>query len=259
MRKNVYKIWIYSVMICISASFVHAANVYLSPETDQLISNCANNIDIMIDPQWEEIFGASVNMTYDWKYIEVDWFYLNDKLNLPFDIKITQNNDSWNIQSAALSLLRDKKFKQIWFTGLVKYATLVIKNKEPIDTTEINFLFSGQWITTDDMDVFRLKDAKDVLANVEWKTFKFIQWECLHTSPDGMDQFASGYDFRAQLNKNLQNIENAQKIYPFKMFFVQYWSYILMVLLLLVLLRIIYKKWMLKNIRLLKNKGNKNA
>lgn len=259
MFKNFYKICVYSLMIFISTSFVGAANIYLTSPTDTLTTNCPNNIDIMIDTQSEEIFWASVHMTYDWKNIEIVWFYLNDQLNLPLEAKIAQDGDLWDIQSAALSLVRNQDFQHIWFTWLVKYATLVVQNKEPITSTEFNFLFSWEGITIDNMDVFRLKDAQDILMSVQWKTFNFTTWECLHTAPAGIDQMADGYDFRAQLNNNMQKIENMQKTYSFKHLFLQYRSYLLMILLILALLWIMYKKWLLADIKFLKHKGNQNA
>lgn len=258
MLNKIYKKLILSFVIVLCLSFVDSAKVYLSAETENLVSNCANNIDIMIDTNWEEIFGASINMVYDRKNIQIDWFFLNEDFNLPLDVEIKEYDDFANIKSATLSLIKNSDFKQTWFSGLVKFATIVLKNKEPIENTKIDFLFSGNGITTDNMDVFRLWDARDILKEVEWKTFNFVQWECLHTSPDGTNQMDENYDFRADLDKNLKNISSLEKMYPYKKMIQQYWSYALILILIIILIIVMYKRWIFKNIIVLKNKENKN-
>lgn len=258
MLNKIYKKLILCLMFVICVSFADSARVYLSSETEKLISNCSNNVDIMIDTQWEDIFWASINMIYDRKNIQIDWFYLNDAFNLPLDIEVHEYKDFANIKSATLSLIRNDNFQQIWFSGLVKFATIVLKNKEPIESTRIEFLFSGYWVSTDNMDVFRLWDAKDVLKTVEMKKFNFEQWNCLHNSPDGVNQLDQNYDFQMHLNKNLKNIANLEKMYPYKKIFLQYWSYILIFILIIVLFIIMYKKWIFKNNKNLKNNEEKN-
>ena len=258
MLNKIYRKLILSFMFILCLSFVDSARIYLSSETDNLISNCNNNVDIIINTQWEEIFWASVNMIYDRKNIQIEWFYLNEEFNLPLDVEINEYTDFANIKSATLSLIRNSDFQQVWFSGLVKFATIVLKNKEPIESTRIEFLFSGNGITTDNMDVFRLWDAKDILKEVEWKVFNFVQWECLHTAPDGINQIDENYDFRTHLDKNLKNISNLEKLYPYKMMILKYWSYMIIFILIIILFIIMYKKWMFENIAFLKNKENKN-
>jgi len=242
-------------------SFSKAANIYFVPETWNLISNCENNLDIMIDTQWQDIFWASTNIQYDRKNIEIDWFYINEKFNLPRDVEI---NWLWNIKSAALSMIRGLNYRQTWFTGVIKYATLVIKNKEPIVDTQIDFLFSWQGDTTDNMDVFKLWDAKDILESVRWWVFKFVNGECLHQSPDGINQMDTNYDYQKHINGNLDNIAKLEK----KMLdrqriqkFIETGSYLLILLLIIILIIIMYKKWFFKNINLniFKNKNRENV
>ncbi len=257
--KKFYSIIVLFLMICMFASFVDAAKIYLVSESDVLTSNCENNIDIMIDTQGEEIFWASINMSYDRKNIEIIWLYLNEDFNLPLANKITKDGELWNIQSAELSLIRDASFDQIWFIGLVKYGTLVIKNKEPINSTSFDFLFDGAWSSLDNMDVFRLWDANDILDIVEWKTFDFVDGLCLHEAPSGGNQMDDSYDFQANLDKNLQNIVNIEQKHIYKMYFEKYGIYGVMLLLLLLLIYLMYKKWIIKNKKLLADKENKNV
>lgn len=253
-------IWL--LYICLTGiSFSTAANIYLVPETENLVSNCDNNIDIMIDTQWQEIFWASSNMQYDRKNIEINGFYINEIFNLPMD---TQIDWLWNIKSAALSMIRDSKFKQTWFSGIVKYATLVIKNKEPITETQIDFLFSWQWNRTDNMDIFKLGDAQDILQSVTWWTFTFIDGQCIHQAPEGINQTDPNYNYQNHINGNIENISKLEKQMLYKQRIqnnIQILSYILMILLLIILIIIMYRKWLLENIHLniLKNKKNENA
>lgn len=258
MLNKIYKTLVLSCVLLIAISFVGATKIYLSSNEDKLISNCPTNIDIMIDSKWQEFFGASVNMSYDRKNIQIDWFYLNDEFNLPLDVDINEYDDFANIKGAALSLIRNPEFKQIWFSGVVRFATMVVKNKELINSTKIDFLFSGNGITTDNMDVFRLWDAKDILKEVEWKTFEFIDGECLHTAPDGLNQLDDNYNFKSNLDKNLKSISNLEKMYPYKKFVLQYRTHGIILILIAILVLTMYKKWMLSDIRILKNKGNKN-
>lgn len=250
-------IWLFGVYM--SVSFSSASKIYLVSETDSLISNCENNIDIMIDTQWEEIFGASINMSYDRKNIEIVWLYLNDDFNLPLANKITKDDELWNIQSAELSLIRDSDFNQKWFVGLVKYGTLVIKNKEPISITSFDFLFDSVWSTVDNVDVFRLWDARDILTNAEWGTFDFVDGVCLHEAPSGGNQMDENYDLQSNLDKNLQNIAMVENVHKYKLFFMDYGVYGLMLLLALLLIYIMRKKWIIKNKKLLADKENKNV
>ena len=257
MLNHISRLFIVSFIAFIAISFTHGANIYLQPEQDTLISNCPNNIDIMIDTQWAEIFWAWINMMYDWKNIEIVWFYLNEDLNIP--LNLPKSTDMWNFKNTALSIIRDDNFHHVGFTWLFKYATLVIKNRSELSDTRIDFLFSWQGSTIDNMDVFRIEDARDILSNVEWKTFVFSSWTCSHLAPNGIDQMNNTYDINEQLYKNLQNIANLEKMYWYKAFFLRYWSYMLLILLLLLATWIMYKKWMLKDIKLLKHKQNQNA
>jgi hypothetical protein len=224
-----------------------------------LLSNCENNIDIMIDTQWESIFGAAISMSYDRKNIEIVWLYLNDDFNLPLATKIRKIGDIWMIESAELSLIRDVDFQQIWFNWLVKYATLVIKNKEPISTTKFEFLFDRAWSTTDNMDVFRLWDARDILVSARWWSFDFWDGTCNHEAPSGDNQIDDTYDFQSNLDNNLKNISRVETVHKYKIFFVNYGVYGLMFILLFVLIYIMYKKWIIKNKKLLADKENKNV
>ncbi len=257
MLNRIYKNLILSFVIIVWLSFADSAKVYLSGETENLILNCANNIDIMIDSQWDEIYWVVTNLSYDWKNIEIVWFYPNEKFNLPAYSFVKEYDDFAIIENSLLSLLRNDDFDHIWFTWLVKVATLVIKNKSNVENTEIDIVKDGK-IFREKMKVFRLWDAKDVLKEVESKTFNFVQGECLHTSPDGTNQMDPNYDFRAHLDKNLKAISNLEKMYPYKKMFLKYWSYGLIVILIVVLFVVMYKRWMFKNIRVLKNKENKN-
>jgi len=208
------KTHLFLLCICLACvSFSRSANIYLVPESENLISNCDNNIDIMIDTDWEAIFWAATTMQYDWKNIQIDGFYINEALNLPMDVEI---DGLWKIKSAALSMIKDINDKQTWFSGSVKYATLVIKNKEPITATQIDFLFSWQKDTTDNMDVFRLSDAQDVLMSVRWWTFPFINGQCLHQSPEGINQMDANYDYQSHINGNLENIAKLEKQMVYK-------------------------------------------
>lgn len=257
--KKFYSIIVLLLWIYMFVSFSNGAKIYLESDNNQLISNCENNIDIMIDTEWEEVFGASVNMSYDRENIEILWFYLNDDFNLPLAINMSQDNGIWNIKSSELSLLRDINFNQKWFSDIVKYWTFVIKNKEPISSTEFEFLFDGLWSSLDNMDVFRLWDAVDVLSNVEWKTFNFVDWVCNHEAPNGSNQIDGNYNFQASLDKNLKNIEMLERRHTYKIFFEDYWVYGLMLLLLLLLMYVMRKKWVFKNKKILADKENKNV
>jgi len=252
-------IWLFACLVFVS--FSSAANVYFVPETENLLSNCENNIDIMIDPQWQEIFWASVNIQYDRKNIELLWFYVNDAFNLPLDI---QKDDLWSIKSSLLSLIRGNNFEPVWFTGIVKYGTLVIKNKEPITQTQINFLFSWQGNPSDNINVFRLGDAADILTSVQTWNFTFVDGQCLHQSPEGINQTDASYNYQDHIKGNLQNITGLEKQRKYKQRIqnnINIVSYIFIILLIIVLIVIMYKKWLLKDIHLgiLKNKKNENA
>ena len=256
------KTHLFLLCICLACvSFSWAAKIYLAPESEHLISNCDNNIDIMIDTQWEDIFWAATTMQYDWKNIQIDGFYINEAFNLPRNVEI---DGLWNIKSAALSMIKDANDKQTWFSGSVKYATLVIKNKEPITTTQINFLFSWQGNTTDNMDVFRLSDAQDVLTSVTWGIFSFVDGQCLHQSPEGINQTDPNYDYQSHINGNLANIAKLEKQMVYKQRIknnINIISYVLIFLLIIILILIMWKKWLLNDIHLpiLKNKKNENA
>ena len=261
MLRKFQKILIWLGMCLIFISFSKAANIYMVPESQNLIKNCDNNIDIMIDTKWEEIFWASTNMQYDRKNIEIVWFYLNDSFNLPMNI---ENDWLGHIKSAALSMIRDSTFKQTWFTGVIKYATLVIKNKEPITGTTIDLLFSWQKDRTDNMDVFRLWDAQDILMSVQSWSFNFVDGQCLHQAPQGINQMDANYNYQDHINGNLQNITKLEK----QMLYIQWIqknihiiSYTLIIILLIILIIIMYKRWFLWNIPLsiLKNKKDENA
>lgn len=256
--KKFYSIIVLLLWMYMFVSFSNGAKIYFESD-NQLTLNCENNIDIMIDTEWEEIFGASVNILYDRNNIEILWFYLNDDFNLPLAIKISQNNGVWNIKSSELSLLRDINLKQTGFSGIVKYGTFVIKNKEPIVNTKFEFLFDVLWSSLDNMDVFRLWDASDILSTVESKIFNFVNWECHHQSPNGKDQISDDYDFQSILDKNLKNIEMLEKVHSYKIFFEDYWVYGLMLLLLLLLFYLMHKKWLFKNRKILADKENKNV
>jgi len=259
---RIIKTHLFLLCICLAcASFSRAANIYLVPEAENLISNCDNNIDIMIDSEWESIFWASTTMQYDWKNIQIDWFYINEAFNLPRNVEI---DGLWKIKSAALSLIRDTNYKQTWFSGSIKYATLVIKNKEPITTTQIDFLFSWQGNTRDNMDVFRLKDAQDILMSVNWWIFSFVDGQCLHQSPDGINQMDPNYDYQSHINGNLENIAKLEKQMAYKQRIknnINIISYVLIFLLIIILIIIMWKKWLLENLHLpiLKNKKNEHA
>lgn len=261
MLKRIWMLLIWLFVCLIFAAFSSAAQIYLVPETENLLSNCENNIDIMIDSRWQEIFWASVNMQYDWKKIELVWFYVNNIFNLPLNV---EKDNLWSIKSSLLSLIRGDDFRQIWFTGIIKYGTLVIKNKEPITETEIDFLFSWQGNTLDNMNVFKLGNAQDILESVQpWK-FTFINGQCLHQAPEGINQTDTNYNYQDHINGNLKNIANLEKQMKYKQWFqnnIDMVSYILIILLIIVLMVVMYKKWLLKDIHLniLKSKKNENA
>lgn len=248
--------------ICIIyISFSTAANIYFAPETENLVKNCQNNIDILVDTQGDEIFGVSTNIQYDRKNIQIDGFYINPYFNLPLD---TQYDWLGNIKSAALSMIRWVDFKQTWFTGVVKFATLVLTNREPITETTIDFLFSWQKNRTDSMDVFRIGDAQDVLQSVAWWTFTFVDGQCLHQAPNGINQLDPNYDYTSHIGWNIESIAKLEKRMHYQQRIqnnIQILSYILMILLLIVSIFIMYKKWLLENIHLhiLKHKKQKNA
>lgn len=242
-------------------SFSSAANIYIVSESDNLIKNCQNNIDILVDTQWEEIFWISTNILYDRKNIQIDGFYINDLFNLPLDI---QNNWIGNIKSAALSMIRWSEFKQTGFSGIVKFATLVITNKEPINDTKIDFLFSWKNNRTDNMDVFRVSDAQDILQSATWWVFTFVDGKCLHEAPSWVNQLDMNYDYKTHIGANIENITKLEKQMHYQQRIqknIQILSYILVILLLIILIIIMYKKWLLENIHLniLKNKKNENA
>ncbi len=262
MLKKIQKTLIWLLYIClVYASFSIAANIYLIPESENLVTNCENNIDVMIDTQSESIFWASTTMQYDYKNIEIAGFYINDIFNLPMNIEI-----DWlgSIKSAALSMIRWEDLKQTWFTGIVKYATLVIKNKEPIKQTQIDFLFSWQGNKVDNMDVFRLWDAQDILQSVTWWTFTFVDGQCLHESPIWINQVDPNYDYTSHIGANIESIAKLEKHMRYQQRIqnnIQILSYILILLLLIALIIIMYKKWLLENIHLhiLKHKKQENA
>lgn len=237
------------LMIWCFMSYSFAASIYFVPKSEPMIHNCPNIVDIMIDTEWEDIFWASTHIIYPRKDVEIIGFYLNDIFNLPMNIEITEHNGTGILKSAALSLRRNpSSYKQIGFSWLVRYATMVIKNKEHATEVPFTFLFEGPWVSTDTMDVFKLWNARDILTSASWSLFTFVDGECLSGTLMGIDQLDPDYDYRAHLAANLKALENMDKRFMFMqrlrniLAYRSYWTIALLIILLLI---IMYKKWYL--------------
>ncbi len=246
MKKTFVSI-ILSGLVFLLRWYTHAATMYLSWWNS--IRNCPTPIDIMIDSSDESFFWASAVLTYPWKDIEIVWFYLNTDFNLPMNVSFNEQDDgTGTLTTAALSMIRDQYTnKQIWFSWLVRYATLLIKNKEPwLSSSSLRFVFTTWWSTTDAMDVFRLWDATDILTSVSWLDLVFNEWFCPSFDIVWINQLDDTYDYQKHLSANLAAINQVEKLFPFKKFLrnaLSYRSYRVIILLVITLFIIMYKKW----------------
>lgn len=190
--------------VFIAASVTQAARLYLSPNGGDIISDCPNSIDVMIDTEGEDIYGAAVNLVYDKDNVQIVSFYPNEVFNLPLKPKYGENNFS----TALLSVVRDENGEAVKYNWDIKYATLIIKNKEPIDSTTLDFVFNEEWDTMDESDVWRYEDAQDVLVQPEAVTFNFVQGECSEVKVEWEDHLSADFDFESNLEGNLDAIQN---------------------------------------------------
>jgi len=153
----------------------YANKLYLEPAYGELIKNCDNPIDIMIDSNRTEILWAAIHLKYDSKNIRISSFYPNTDFNLPVEHK--NNVKEWTFVWGLLSM-HLKDHEQYGFKGKTKYGTIYIRNVEEIDNTKLILPMTYPWDAKDENDIYRLLDGGDVLDSVQNGTYTFVEGEC---------------------------------------------------------------------------------
>jgi len=211
MLKTKLKSLFYFILIFSLINFWFWVKIYFEPSIWELIKNCENKIDIMIDPEWKEIVGASINIKYDNKNISIEWFFPNEEFNLPIEHK----EKNWYFEWWLLSFYTDNNKKRYGFKEIIKYWTLNIKNKENIKETKLTFKFEWLGRTKDKTDVYRISDWWDILDSIQnWK-YTFVNWNCLWINNKWKNMLWWSFDFNKNLERSLKILDNEIKKEPF--------------------------------------------
>lgn len=177
--KNLSKILLSVFTLFVSFSFVLWAKIWFEPAGWDLISQCSNNIDIMIDTEWVETNTVGVSF-----YIDDTVFALNDL------------DTVWWIFPAYTSFVRgkawnwDKKWQQTisfmwttakkeWFKWKWKLATISIVPLLGVNSFDMEFYAIPEF-SADDSNINYTVDWEvfDALKEAVWSRYNVVKWEC---------------------------------------------------------------------------------
>jgi hypothetical protein len=177
--KNLSKVLLSSFALFVSLSVGFWAKIWLEPSGWDLISQCTNNIDIMMDTDWVETNTVGVSF-----YIDDTVFALNDL-----------DTVGW-IFPAYTSFVRgkawhgDRKWQQTisfmwttaskdWFKWKWKLATLKVVPLLWVNSFDIEFYAIPEF-SADDSNINYSLDWEifDALKEAIWAKYNVVQWEC---------------------------------------------------------------------------------
>ena len=177
--KNLSKILVCLFSLFISLSFVLWSKIWLEPSEWELLSQCPNNIDVMIDTEWVETNTVGVS------------FYIDDTV-----FALNELDTVWWVFPAYTSFVRgkawhwDRKWQQTisfmwttakkdWFKWKWKIATLKIIPLLGVKSFDLEF-YAIPSFSADDSNVNYILNWEilDDLKEAIWAKYNVIQWEC---------------------------------------------------------------------------------
>ncbi len=177
--KNLSKVLLSIFALFVSLSFGFWAKIWLEPSGGDLISQCSNNIDIMIDTEWVETNTVGVSF-----YIDDTVFALNelDTVGWIFPAytsfvrgKAWHGDRKWQ-QTISFMWTTAKKD---WFKWKWKLATLSVIPLLGVNSFDIEFYAIPEF-SADDSNINYTIDWKiyDALKEAIWSRYNIVAWEC---------------------------------------------------------------------------------
>lgn len=183
--KNLSKTLLSLFVLFITSTFALSAKIWMEPSQGDLISQCSNEIDIMIDTEWVQTNTVGVS------------FYIDDTV-----FALNELDTVWWIFPAYTSFVRwiawhgDKKGQQTisfmwttarkeWFQWKWKIWTLNVVPLLWAKSFDVEF-YAISWFSADDSNVNYTIDGKiyDALQEaIGWK-YTIVEWDCpLYEAP----------------------------------------------------------------------------
>lgn len=183
--KNLSKILLSVFALFISLSFGFWSKIWLEPSGGDLISQCSNNIDIMIDTEWVETNTVGVSF-----YIDDTVFALNELDTVgwifPAYTSFVRGN-AWHGEKKwqqTISFMWTTAKKE-WFKWKWKLATLKVIPLLWVNSFDIEFYAIPEF-SADDSNVNYTLDGEiyDALKESIWGRYNVVEWECpLYEAP----------------------------------------------------------------------------
>lgn len=165
MKKKVTKIIFSSLaLFFLISGTVNAASFYLAPQSSEFKHGCTNSINIMIDTEGQDATAADAILNYNPNEIEVTSLRSGDA----FQTYLGNSYTGGKITLTGFNVMTT-------LNGVAKFGTFKFKNKNNVESTNINFDFTlGETTDSNIADA----NSNDILSSTTDGSYSFVSGPC---------------------------------------------------------------------------------
>lgn len=208
--QKILKIWIILwIIISLSTQAIFSARLYFEDTQVNIIKNCTNQIDIMLDTEGKPVSTLDLQL-FQWEFEIIEISSQNSPFNIKKKIQESKaRHIDFKDQKTRYSLLATDNPK--WFNWTTKVATLLFKPNIQKDTISLKFYAIDNY-KGDDSNALTYKDGKiyDLLNESTDIKLKIKEWECPHINNIDHNKIKIE-DHNIFINKWYSKIENQIK------------------------------------------------